>query len=81
MITDGEPKDFIEAYLREMSKQTNNKHFGRLTLCLSAGDLWTGGMETTVTTLRWGIIYFLYYPTVQKKCQQEIDKRNDGKVK
>ncbi|VDN25712.1 unnamed protein product [Cylicostephanus goldi] len=44
------------------------------TLALASGDLWTGGMETTVTTLRWGIAYLLYHPTVQKKCYEEILK-------
>lgn len=34
--------------------------------------MWTGGMETTVTTLRWGIIYLLNNPEVQAKCQMEI---------
>ncbi|VDL78964.1 unnamed protein product [Nippostrongylus brasiliensis] len=32
------------------------------------------GMETTVTTLRWGIVYLLYHPTVQRRCYMEIEK-------
>jgi cytochrome P450 len=36
-------------------------------------DLWTAGMETTITTLRWGILYMLHYPEVQEKVQQELD--------
>lgn len=30
-------------------------------------------METTVTTLRWGIIYMLYHPEVQRRCHAEVD--------
>ncbi|MCP9261694.1 hypothetical protein DINM_005030 [Dirofilaria immitis] len=61
-----EPKDFIDAYLKNM---INN-----ITLALSSGDLWTGGMETTVTTLRWVIIYLIHNPDVQKLVHDEIDK-------
>ncbi|KAL6736123.1 hypothetical protein Aduo_006509 [Ancylostoma duodenale] len=71
---DGEPRDFMEAYLREMAVQRDNPHFNVFTLALASGDLWTGGMETTVTTLRWGFAYLLYHPTVQKKCYDEIYK-------
>ncbi|KJH50399.1 unspecific monooxygenase [Dictyocaulus viviparus] len=71
---DGEPRDFIEAYLREMNLQRDNPHFNVFTLALASGDLWTGGMETTVTTLRWGLAYLLYHPSVQKKCYEEIYK-------
>ncbi|KAE9416331.1 hypothetical protein Angca_006475, partial [Angiostrongylus cantonensis] len=71
---DGEPRDFIEAYLREMAVQKDNPHFNVFTLALASGDLWTGGMETTVTTLRWALAYLLYYPGVQEKCYEEIVK-------
>uniref|UniRef100_A0A183DHA7 Cytochrome P450 n=1 Tax=Gongylonema pulchrum TaxID=637853 RepID=A0A183DHA7_9BILA len=41
---------------------------------LNAGDLWTGGMETTVTTLRWAIIYLIHNPDVQKLVHEDIDR-------
>ncbi|WKX94132.1 hypothetical protein Q1695_011414 [Nippostrongylus brasiliensis] len=71
---DGEPRDFMEAFLRQMATQKDNPHFNEYTLVLASGDLWTGGMETTVTTLRWGIVYLLYHPTVQRRCYMEIEK-------
>lgn len=40
---------------------------------MNAGDLWTGGLETVVTTLRWALIYFVHYPRVQKRVQAELD--------
>ena len=41
---------------------------------MDAGDLWTGGLETTVTTLRWAIIYLIHYPQIQAKLHQEVDE-------
>ncbi|VDM98660.1 unnamed protein product [Thelazia callipaeda] len=64
---DDEPNDFIDAYLRNL--------INKITLALNAGDLWTGGMETTVTTLRWAIIYLIHYQEVQKDLHKEIDKQ------
>ncbi|CEF63385.1 Cytochrome P450 18a1 [Strongyloides ratti] len=63
--------NFIDAYLLEMYK-SQDEELSKLTLALNAGDLWTGGMETTVTTLRWAILYMILYPKVQKKCFKEI---------
>ena len=37
------------------------------------GDLFGAGSETTVTTLRWGLLFLLYNPSVQDKVQAEID--------
>ncbi|KAF8383652.1 hypothetical protein PRIPAC_72794 [Pristionchus pacificus] len=54
LSSDGPPRDFIEAYLREWKRHPTNRNFSKLTLALNSGDLWTGGMETTVTTIRWG---------------------------
>uniref|UniRef100_A0A0N4ZRC3 Cytochrome P450 n=1 Tax=Parastrongyloides trichosuri TaxID=131310 RepID=A0A0N4ZRC3_PARTI len=65
------PTNFIDAYLLEMYK-SDDEELSKLTLALNAGDLWTGGMETTVTTLRWAILYMILYPNVQKKCYIEI---------
>ena len=64
--------NFIDAYLSEM-KQGKEKHLSKLTLALDAGDLWTGGMETTVTTIRWGIIYLIHHPGIQEALQLELD--------
>ncbi|KAE9550399.1 hypothetical protein FO519_006388 [Halicephalobus sp. NKZ332] len=41
-----EPTNFIDAYLSEI-KKGKEKNLNKLTLALDAGDLWTGGMETT----------------------------------
>lgn len=36
-------------------------------------DLYGAGIETTTTTLRWAMVYLLYNPTVQRRCQDEAD--------
>ncbi|CAJ0586736.1 unnamed protein product, partial [Mesorhabditis spiculigera] len=75
---DGDPRDFMEAYLREMKYRPNNENFNKLTLALTSGDLWTGGMETSVTTLRWAIMFLMYYPNIQEKLHEEIDTMLQG---
>ncbi|EFO25368.1 cytochrome P450 [Loa loa] len=71
---DDEPNDFIDAYLKNMIKYTKERQYNKITLALNSGDLWTGGMETTVTTLRWAIIYLIHNPDIQKLVHDEIDK-------
>ncbi|XP_077345179.1 cytochrome P450 2K1-like isoform X2 [Lithobates pipiens] len=37
-------------------------------------NLFSAGMETTSTTLRWGLLLMMKYPAIQEKVQQEISK-------
>ncbi|XP_044146592.1 cytochrome P450 2K6-like isoform X2 [Bufo gargarizans] len=37
-------------------------------------DMFTAGMETTATTLRWAILLMMKYPEIQKKVQNEIEQ-------
>ncbi|PIC23891.1 hypothetical protein B9Z55_017430 [Caenorhabditis nigoni] len=53
-------------------QETRPEEFKDLSIILNCGDMWTGGMETTTTTLRWGLIYLLQNPEIQAKCHQEI---------
>ncbi len=34
--------------------------------------MWMAGAETTVTTLRWALLYMLHHPEVQSKVREEI---------
>uniref|UniRef100_A0A183CMH5 Cytochrome P450 n=1 Tax=Globodera pallida TaxID=36090 RepID=A0A183CMH5_GLOPA len=47
----------------------------KLSLALSAGDLWAGGLETMVATMCWAVLYLLNYPDVQKKLHNELSER------
>lgn len=72
---DDEPRDFIDAYLKHMIRYTEEKQYSKITLALDVGDLWTGGIETTVATIGWAILYLIHNPDVQKLVHAEIDKK------
>ncbi|CAI2357208.1 unnamed protein product [Caenorhabditis sp. 36 PRJEB53466] len=62
--------DFMSHMIDLQEKKQDQ--FNDLSIILTCGDMWTGGMETTVTTLRWGIIYLLNNQEVQEKCHKEL---------
>ncbi|XP_072552347.1 cytochrome P450 2B4-like [Salminus brasiliensis] len=68
------PRDFIDAYLVEMTKQKSNEDstFHDDNMLKSTTDLFVAGTETTATTLRWGLIYMMDHPDVQERCHEEI---------
>ncbi|XP_061489202.1 cytochrome P450 2J2-like [Rhineura floridana] len=68
-----EPKDFIDAYLNEMAKESVASSFHEENLLYSTLDLFFAGTETTSTTLRWALLYMAIYPEVQARVQAEID--------
>ncbi|KAG8550071.1 hypothetical protein GDO81_029042 [Engystomops pustulosus] len=55
-------------------KPESTKFFHNENLIALVGDLFIAGMETTSTTLRWGLLLMMKYPEVQKKVQNEIEK-------
>ncbi|XP_055474950.1 cytochrome P450 2J3-like isoform X1 [Psammomys obesus] len=71
-----EPRDFIDAFLNEMTKHPDKTttSFNEETLICSTLDLFLAGTETTSTTLRWAMLYMALYPEVQEKVQAEIDR-------
>ncbi|CAD5235021.1 unnamed protein product [Bursaphelenchus xylophilus] len=72
-LKEGEIADnFIDFYLKAM-KEEKQPYLNEWSCAINSGDLWTGGLETVVTTIRWAIIYFIHYPAVQKKIQAELD--------
>ncbi|VDK44386.1 unnamed protein product [Anisakis simplex] len=44
-------------------------------------DLFFAGMETTVTTMKWGFLMVLIHPEVQTKIQEELDECDDEIIK
>ncbi|XP_007950105.1 cytochrome P450 2J2-like [Orycteropus afer afer] len=62
-----EPRDFIDAYLTEMAKNTGNatSSFHEENLICNTLDLFFAGTETTSTTLRWALLYMAIYPEIQ----------------
>ncbi|KAH0518989.1 Cytochrome P450 2J3 [Microtus ochrogaster] len=71
-----EPRDFIDAFLTEMTKHPDKTttSFNEESLICSTLDLFFAGTETTSTTLRWALLYMALYPEIQSKVQAEIDR-------
>ncbi|KAG1714922.1 Cytochrome P450 2J6 [Nymphon striatum] len=58
------PRDFIDLYLIEMSKE----------LQYVIGDLFAAGTETSSTTISWALLFMIHHPKIQEKVQAEIDE-------
>ncbi|KAM4722629.1 cytochrome P450 2J6-like [Rhinophrynus dorsalis] len=74
----GEPRDYIDCYLEELSKEQENSTskttFDEEALFCCVSDLFVAGTETTSATLQWCLLYMMAFPDVQEKCHQEIDR-------
>ncbi|XP_067651955.1 cytochrome P450 2U1-like [Haliotis asinina] len=67
--------DFIHAYIKEMrlrNEKQEDTTFDLENLTINILDLFMAGTETTATTIRWTLVYFLHYPEIQEKCFREI---------
>ncbi|XP_004446743.2 cytochrome P450 2J2-like [Dasypus novemcinctus] len=71
-----ETRDFIDAYLKEIAKNSGNavSSFQEENLIYSTLDLFFAGTETTSTTLRWALLYLAMNPEIQDKVQSELDR-------
>ncbi|XP_040283206.1 cytochrome P450 2K6-like isoform X2 [Bufo bufo] len=49
-------------------------YFHNSNLIMLVSNLFVAGLETTSTTLRWGLLLMMKYPEVQKKVQKEIEQ-------
>lgn len=78
--TNTEISDIASAFAQEMRKQSSdaNSFYTKTQLRFLILDLFAAGQETTVTTLSWAILYFLYHPEVQTKIQAEILEKVGG---
>ncbi|KAI1892059.1 hypothetical protein AGOR_G00150080 [Albula goreensis] len=70
------PVDYIDTYLGEIERKRDDKDagFNTETLTVCTLDLFEAGTETTANTLRWGFLFMMMYPDIQKKVQAEIDR-------
>ncbi|XP_022107914.1 cytochrome P450 2J2-like [Acanthaster planci] len=72
-----DPQDFIDIFLNE--KETKERQGTKSSVLLPenlkriVGDLFAAGSETTATTLRWGMLYMMAHPEIQRRVQKELD--------
>ncbi|XP_046580743.1 LOW QUALITY PROTEIN: cytochrome P450 2U1-like [Haliotis rubra] len=72
---DNDVEDFLGAYIKEMrhrQQQNEDTSMDFENLNRVIANLFVAGTETTATSIRWALVYFLNYPDVQEKCFQEI---------
>ncbi|XP_077147758.1 cytochrome P450 2K4-like [Ranitomeya variabilis] len=69
-------RNLVDAFLakQQEGKQESSQYYHNENLTVLVGDLFGAGMETTSTTLRWGLLLMIKYPEVQEKVHSEIDK-------
>uniref|UniRef100_A0A8C5M6H7 Cytochrome P450 n=1 Tax=Leptobrachium leishanense TaxID=445787 RepID=A0A8C5M6H7_9ANUR len=68
-------RNLIDAFLvkQKEEKPANQMFFHNDNLLTLVNTLFGAGMETTSTTLRWGLLLMMKYPEIQQKVQEEID--------
>ncbi|XP_075057346.1 cytochrome P450 2K1-like [Mixophyes fleayi] len=69
-------RSFIDVFLARQKEEANNSqsYFHNGNLITVVRNLFTAGMETTSTTLCWGLLLMAKYPIVQEKVQDEISR-------
>ncbi|KAM8953801.1 cytochrome P450 2K4-like isoform 2-T2 [Pelodytes ibericus] len=69
-------RNLMDAFLVKQQEEKPNPelYFNNDNLVSLVGDLFAAGMETTSTTLRWGLLLMMKYPEIQKNVQNEIDR-------
>ncbi|XP_021359201.1 cytochrome P450 2E1-like [Mizuhopecten yessoensis] len=68
-LGEGEPRDLMEAYLKTSESELDEDQVTQ-----TVSDMFAAGLETTVSTLRWALVYLTQYPDVQSRLQQEVDQ-------
>ncbi|KAM8954279.1 cytochrome P450 2K1-like isoform 1-T1 [Pelodytes ibericus] len=61
-------------YFTLQEKPNPGLYFNNDNLVYLVADLFGAGMETTSTTLRWGLLLMMKHPEIQKNVQNEIDR-------
>ncbi|KAM3930525.1 cytochrome P450 2K4-like [Leptodactylus fuscus] len=69
-------RNLIDAFLakQQEGKPESTEYYHNENLTVLVGNLFSAGMETTSTSLRWGLLLMIKYPEIQQKVHDEIDR-------
>nr|XP_033791787.1 cytochrome P450 2K6-like [Geotrypetes seraphini] len=69
-------RSYIDVFLvrQQEEKANTNSYFHEKNLICVVRNLFAAGMETTSSTLRWGLLLMMKYPEIQEKVQKEIER-------
>ncbi|KAG8547301.1 hypothetical protein GDO81_028579, partial [Engystomops pustulosus] len=75
-LDENDQRSLIDAFLVRQKEEagSSQSYFHNENLTKLVRNLLTAGMETTSTTLRWGILLMIKYPDIQEKVQEEISR-------
>ncbi|XP_053995479.1 cytochrome P450 306a1 [Hylaeus anthracinus] len=71
-----ENDSFLAAFVEQMKKENvfETRHFTEPQLYHLLADLFGAGTDTTLTTIRWFLLYMAAHPEEQEKVQLEMDR-------
>ncbi|KAK3707375.1 hypothetical protein QZH41_010461 [Actinostola sp. cb2023] len=75
---DGVIRDLTDALIKALqeAQEEDSKVKDLITedhVVMTMQDTFSGGLESTMTSIRWFIIYMLHYPDIQAKIHEELD--------
>ncbi|KAM9316087.1 cytochrome P450 2K1-like [Gastrophryne carolinensis] len=75
-LDENDQRSFVETYLVKQKEEAGdpNTYFHKENLKGLIRNLFSAGMETTSTTLRWAMLLMMTYPDIQEKVQEEISR-------
>ena len=73
-VPGGSDRDFIDAFISEMTKEGAHKSFNEFQLKVLCSELFGAGGEPTSVTLKWAIRFLAMHPEVQQKAAEEISR-------
>ncbi|XP_073530124.1 cytochrome P450 2K4-like isoform X2 [Phyllobates terribilis] len=75
-LDENDQRSLIDAFLVRQKEESGNpnSYFHNDNLTQVIRNLFSAGMETTSTTLRWGILLMIKYPKLQENVQEEISR-------
>ncbi|XP_072331404.1 cytochrome P450 2K1-like [Scyliorhinus torazame] len=75
-LSENSIQSFSEALIMKYQQESRGQdsEFENRDMLATIIDLFSGGTETTSTTICWGLLLMMKYPEIQKKVQEEIDQ-------